>query len=314
MNRTTQKPPIDLLEFVPHMGDRAQTTVRLHPRRKKVAELAASKIGGQFLWPANEPWPSCDASGHLEYESPDQEDVYLGTHGKLVPVLQLRRDDFPEFEFYPGTDLFQLLWCPVNHDAPFYAAKPFVFWRDSQKVRDPLRQIPKPSRAEKGYIPQPCQLCPERVTEYPKDYLELPKKVLGKLSKTLESWTTEDFQSLFAQTNTSDGHSFYQSVLSACPSSKLGGYVYWIQGPEERPVCSCGRPMQHLLTLTDCEVDGGTFFRWLPKEDYRLWGGDQEKLDRVNCAIGLDAFVGSHMYLFICRKCKHWPIGTVFQR
>jgi hypothetical protein len=186
------------LEYVPELAKYAQTAVRLHPRRGKVADLGASKIGGTFLWPKNEPWPT----------------------------------------------------CPVQK----------------------------------------------------------------KLYAVMGTWETEKFRRLFSETGTGDGYTFYQWVLSTCPGNKLGGYVSWLQDPRDRPVCECGRPMQHLLTITDTECDGGTFYRWLAKEDRHLWDDNSDELREVTDAIGLAAFAASSMYLFICRKCKKWPIGVAFQR
>jgi hypothetical protein len=96
--RRTPKPVIDIAEVIPEMARLARTTVRLHPRRG-VSARDASKMGSPIVWPSDEPWPVC--SEH---------------HSALVPVLQLRRQDVPEFAFRGDTDLFQLLWCPNDHE------------------------------------------------------------------------------------------------------------------------------------------------------------------------------------------------------
>src|SRR5437868_2036526 len=60
MKLTTPKPPIDLLDVLPELADLRATTVRLHPRKGRVPGRNASKMGGVFLWPSDEPWPTCD--------------------------------------------------------------------------------------------------------------------------------------------------------------------------------------------------------------------------------------------------------------
>src|ERR1044072_6491239 len=60
MKLTTPKPPIDLLEVLPELADLRATAVRLHPRKGRLPNRYGSKLGGTFLWPADEPWPVCD--------------------------------------------------------------------------------------------------------------------------------------------------------------------------------------------------------------------------------------------------------------
>lgn len=125
--RTTPKPCRDILKVLPDLAKRRVTAVRLHPRRGKVAELGASKLGGSFLWPKDEPWPTCSLH-QLSY----------------VGILQLTKKDVPELGFKPGTDVFQLLWCPQDHSEPLFIVAPKVFWRRAGDVRTALRTMSKP--------------------------------------------------------------------------------------------------------------------------------------------------------------------------
>src|SRR5262245_18643467 len=109
--RTTPRPCLDVTKLVPELRELRKTTVRLHPRRGSVAEPGASKMGGHFLCPAHEPWPVCE-----RHALP------------LVCILQLRKRDVPELGFRPGTDLFQLLWCPQDHPDPLFVVAPRTFW------------------------------------------------------------------------------------------------------------------------------------------------------------------------------------------
>jgi hypothetical protein len=301
MHLTTPPPRKNVLDILPELAACATTTVRLHPRREDVLGLTESKVGGRFLWPKAEPWPRCD-----DREPPEllrnQRKVPHDAELPLLPVLQLRAVQFPELEFYPGTDLFQLLWCPLDHNET-YMAKPFVFWRNSGDVTDPLLEMPHVEFANENYLITPCRLNPERVTEFP--YIsDLDEETRLKL----ETWDVRDaLDGVFDSAET-----LYEWGLSVCPSNKLGGYVFWVQSPEV-PRCSCSRRMAHLLTLTDQEFDGGTYPRWLPLEDHHVWGGPYEERMAVQCAPGWQ-FGAGFLYIFICRACKQWPIKAVYQR
>src|SRR6476661_5495045 len=125
MRLTTPEAPIDLLAVLPELADLRATTVRLHPRKGRVPGRYASKLGGNFLWPSDEPWPTCDERWPPSWYGPPIA-VPDGQPVPLVPVLQLRAEDIPELPFPRGADLFQLLWCPLPHE---YACmpRPFVF-------------------------------------------------------------------------------------------------------------------------------------------------------------------------------------------
>jgi len=244
MKLTTPEPPFDLLEVLPELADLRATTVRLHPRKGRVPGRHASKMGGTLLWPADEPWPVCDEpwppswTPYITDGYPVPEDDPRARPAPLVPVLQLRADDFPEMPFPTGTDLFQLLWCPLDHD---YAAmpKPFAFWRDSGTVRKPLRRMPEPDWAaiemESGHLPEPRRLHPERVTEFPPMDL-WPQGQKDQMYRRLEAACREAGY----RTEGDETRSTYRAHLSVCPANKVGGYPYWVLG-EEAPRCECGR-------------------------------------------------------------------------
>jgi hypothetical protein len=103
---------------------------------------------------------------------------------------------------------------------------------------------------------------------------------------------------------------FYQCWLSAADGTKVAGYAdLW--NATDLPNCSCGAAMEHLVTFSTGEFDGATWGRWLPIEDRHVLtdrGPDAEQLD-PGWVFG-DA---GRVYLFICRRCKEWPI-TYFRR
>lgn len=62
----------------------------------------------------------------------------------MVPVVQLYARDVPELPFPAGTDVLQVVWCPLIHDDEVGAALPKVYWRSEQTV------------AAGGMLPDPC--------------------------------------------------------------------------------------------------------------------------------------------------------------
>jgi uncharacterized protein YwqG len=304
MKRTTPPPRKNVLEILPRLAGRAKTTVRLHPRRGRVSGLRMTKVGGAILWPRDESWPTCDEAGHYK-DSEDDEPYPPATAVSLVPVFQLRAQDFPDLEFFPKTDLLQLLWCPLGHRPPVYVAKPFVFWRKGSQVKNALRSMPRSELASDWYRVRECRVHPERVVEYPTF-----DDLTDAMQDRLDDWDVSDMLDKSIDSSVQ----FYEWELSACPGNKVGGYPHFIQR-DETPRCRCRRTMEHLLTLTDCEFDAGTHHRWCPSEDKRIWKrNDDNRTEAIVNPLGLDGFAGGCQYLFICRSCENWPIKSVYQR
>jgi hypothetical protein len=271
----------------------------LHPRYGDEPPADASKLGGTFLWPAEEPWPICSAHGI-----------------PLVTVLQLRGADFPEMPFPPGADLFQVLWCPREHDdipacrekpCPMFWADPRFYWRSRQEITRPRSDNPPPQEAYYEYVPLPCRLLPERVIEYPSVY-DLPENLMQRISE----WEDQNLGP--------DGmHTCeYEGELSVAYGTKIGGYLSWIQYPWI-PACQCGSAMEHLLTIATVEWNGLIDRRWTPAEEQEMlasfpgtWDEWDEERKAINHALwiptGLSLGDGGHMQLFVCRHCGQLPI------
>lgn len=290
--RHTPRPFVDLAVAVPELAQLVRETVRLHPRPGTCAN-DHSKLGGEILWPADEPWPHCE-----EHDCP------------YVSVLQLRREDVPELGFREGTDLFQIVWCPNYHE-PYYIPGSQVFWRKRADIRDALEAmpVPAPDHHEEFHVPVPCVLTPERVAEFPS---------IRTLSKQLSS-TIQSSSALQHAANTApdwthgDASTLYQYWLSVAPGSKVNGYPKWIQDPDT-PQCACGKQMEYLLTVDSEECDGGTWGRWLPQEDRHLWGGEDHHA-RLGAIQPTELGFGDcgNIHYFVCRSCEGWPVATVFQ-
>jgi len=169
--RTTPPPPVAIAEIFPELAGQTKTTVRLHPRVGDEPPIDASKIGGTLLWPAQEPWPICH-----------EHDI------RLIGVLQLRAEDFPEMPFPRRANLFQLLWCPREHKRSRFQANPVAwavpsfYWRCVEDISVSRGDNPAPVAPYYEYVPFTCRLMPERVTEYPW-VEELPDDLVRRISE-----------------------------------------------------------------------------------------------------------------------------------
>lgn len=315
-------PPLDITAVFPELSDLAATTIRLHPRKGEPG-VRDSSLGGPLLWPADEPWPACEEPHPsnesvlvpLEITTWDEAEEWVASLGAgarlnrsrvrigggpmwadldrsshppypMVGVLQVYGRDVPELPFPHGTDLFQLLWCPNNHDAPWGGPRPVEAWRLAASVTEPLAAPPRttfdtPLNAA-DYLPAPCVLFPERVTEYP-DVHDLP----DTLRDRVEAWDAEQ-----------DTDRPYQHSLSTAPGTKLLGHPDWIQGPRW-PVCVCGRRMTHLVTIAS-------------RGDYG-WGDRWDPVPTESSPHGIELYRSGAMYLFTCTARNHRPLEGVVQ-
>jgi hypothetical protein len=234
MTWTTRNPPFRLESLFPFLKGTARKTVRLHPRRAENLAPTISKIGGAFVWPSDELRPVCPIKSC-----------------PAVPVIQLRRADFPLMEFPTGTDLLQILWYPQSYKDCNYNPKLEIRWRSTDRL--PVDSVLEPAyqNHEDMFVVHECRITPEEVVEYPyKDLLpEDERKAISKWEKGLD-----------------DPMAHYQYCLSTCPGSKVGGYPDF--GGQDAPVFvkSTGYMLEYLLTLSDDEWDGGSYPRWCPVE------------------------------------------------
>jgi hypothetical protein len=286
MTLTTPGAPVNVEAAFPEFVGQARTTVRLHPRSGQPGPHDSS-LGGPLLWPAGEPWPVC--------ASPDHDEI-----GEPVPttvaVLQLFARDVPELPFPDGTDVLQVLWCPGLHEEGFWPL-PVVRWRAASSVTGPLLDAPEidPDEPEvnEGYVPEPCVLSPERVSEYP-DGWELD----DEQRERVRSWAGAQGWEYFAD-------------LGAAPGTKVGGWPNWVQEPAYPECDKCGEPMTHLLTIASWEWDGDSWRRWVPLEELPL---DRRREDTLPEGLahsddaGLMLADAGSMYLLVCESCPDRPV------
>lgn len=306
MTRTTPPRPVDIAEVLPQLAPLARPAVRLHPR-PGAPSPGDSSAGGPLLWPAGEPWPYCDGPhepvGLAAPTSP--EGVRLGRrirvaalsrpHGNpyhpsftpeeletlrriqvgrpwperpvaMLPVAQLYLRDVPVLRPPGQADVLQVLWCPFDHGGIF--PETVLYWRSAAEVTSVLTCPPEPTAAEyEWYVPEPCVLHPEQVTEYP-NALELSDDLLeqvGRWSARQAGQAIADSRDAMDYANGSD--EFYWSELSVAPGWKAGGWSHWGRTdpvPEDCPACGAG--MVPLLTIDSAEWDDSTR-SWIPYED-----------------------------------------------
>lgn len=288
MARTTPPRPLDVTAAFPELIPLARTTVRLHPRPGTPATTDSS-IGGPLLWPADAPWPTCpehDGPAHLGHAPDDlrlRRRILAEAHSRpraegadfltrqertvvdrtttphripkdgpvpLIPVVQLYAHDVPGLPRPPGADVLQLLWCPFDHEG--WMPRPELRWRTAADVVDALDDgaAPHPSVIGKDrYLPEPCVLHPEPVTEYPAPH-ELPEE----LADRVEEWAEEH-------------GAVYQYDLAVAPGCKVGGHAPWSCTDPFPMACEeCGSAVRPLLTIDGWECDGGSR-SWFPLDD-----------------------------------------------
>ncbi|MGW6502033.1 hypothetical protein [Nonomuraea angiospora] len=239
-----------------------------------------SHIGGPLIWPTAEPWPTCART--VLVSGPPFDRYGWGTTQDRIPespvpmvgVAQFYARDIPEIPFPEGTDLLQVLWCPNERQLDDgWGPIPLLVWRRTEDLTDVLAEPPMRDHAtpdgdvdtpaadlsQEIYMPRPCLLHPERVTEYPYSE-ELPEQ----LETALDTW--------------SEGADFaYGYLLSIAPGFKIGGWESWhLTDMYELPCEVCGTETEPLLKLDSSEWDSGSGPRWQPLEERHLEFGTDE--------------------------------------
>ncbi|MEU0225714.1 hypothetical protein ABZ177_15345 [Streptomyces sp. NPDC006284] len=303
MSRTTPPRPLDVTALFPRLAPLARTATRLHPRAGSPSRHDSSVGGPLLWpadepWPhCDDPhtWeqvtaafsleeerqdrgipspgaseqpdgPGADEAGDGEWPLDDLADAdqpWPGGPIAMLPVAQLYARDVPLLR-PPGqteADLLQVLWCPFDHPAHPRTA---LFWRSAASVTDVLGTPPEPPAVEyPGYLPQPCLLSPEEVTEYP-HYMELGKELREELTDW-NRWRTAE--GAVDDSYAAAPEDFYKTTLSVSPGWKAGGWTRWgLTDPTPRNCSACGTAMDPLLTIATTEWNRGTR-NWAPEGD-----------------------------------------------
>jgi len=220
-----------------HMG-RTPDDIRL---RRRILTAAANRPrveGTDFLTPHE----------RALYDSASEErGISQNGPVPLIPLAQLYARDVPALPRPPGTDLLQLLWCPFDHESQLGPVpRTELHWRTAAEIRTPLTTPPQPSVIGKErYLPEPCAVHPEPVTEYPAPH-ELPED----LADRVEDWAERHGAN-------------YQDDLAVAPGCKVGGHAPWSYiDPFPMSCPECGAPVTPLLTIDGYECDGGSRSWW----------------------------------------------------
>ncbi|MBW2733864.1 MAG: hypothetical protein JRH20_15865 [Deltaproteobacteria bacterium] len=170
----------------------------------------------------------------------------------FVPVLQLLKSFVPELPMPAGCDVFQLLWCPREHQEDSFLPKLMACWRKLGDIKGGATLEPKYDDDAMGFEVNECVLTREEVVEYP--YLH---SLSSEESDQIEAW--EDGHPL---QQSLEVEPLYQYLLSTCPGTKVGGYPDFGGQDDFSPKED---HWQYLLTLADGEWDGGSKARWMPE-------------------------------------------------
>ncbi|MEU6311540.1 hypothetical protein [Streptomyces sp. NPDC047014] len=287
MSRTTPPRSIDVTTFFPQLAPLARPATRLHPRPGAPTPRDSS-VGGPLLWPADEPWAHCDES-----------------HGgpgpvAMVPVAQLYVRDVPLLRTPGRADLLQVLWCPFDHE-PDNRPLTALFWRTAAEVTEVMAAPPEPFDVEyEGYVPEPCLLAPEEVTDYP-HHMELSAELQQQLADW-SRWEGAGVDSTYAPAP----EEFYGDELSVVPGWKVGGWSRWgLTDPVPRVCTACGTEMEPLLTIASSEWSSNNR-GWIPYEDQ-----DRSHASADNYApwnpTRLDLARGYDLQLHICPVSPEHP-------
>lgn len=237
----------DLLTLIPEYAGLVRETILLNPGPGE-PDVRESSLGGELLWPADEPWPYCAQEDHWTYGSAPGSEIVPGAV-PMVPILQLFARDVPGLEFPEGKDLLQLAWCALIHEQDPGPVMPRLYWRNESEVvaGGLLSEIPGVSDGEydEDNMPEPSTLSPTAAEDYPSRH-DLPAEMRDAWEPRLRlpaggaQWPPD----------------------SNLIGTKVGGWPAWTQ-PADWPNCVCGQRMEHLLTITgdiqlgDC---GGVYF------------------------------------------------------
>ncbi|MFB7648064.1 hypothetical protein ACFC0S_14935 [Streptomyces sp. NPDC056084] len=341
MRRTTPPRPLDIAALFPELAPLARTATRLHPRPGSPSPHDSSVGGPLLWpahepWPHCEERHVWD--GRNSILSPEDvrllrrnraeaasrrlrdpqgpwatpEELAISERIKagrpwpegsiaMLPVAQLYLRDVPLLK-PPGqsdADLLQVLWCPFDHPAHPRTA---LFWRSTATVVDALDAPPEPPAIQfPTYLPEPCLLAPEQVTEYP-HYLELSTE----LQEQLADWSKwQAAGSALDSSYEPAPDELYTDVLSISPGWKAGGWTRWgLTDPTPRVCAECGTEAVPLLTIATTEWDDSD--SWEPEEDRAnpvplLPGIPPANFTRIDIARGYD------LQLHVCPASPDHP-------
>ena len=236
----------------------------------------------------------------------------------MLPVAQLYLRDVPLLRPPGEADLLQVLWCPYDHE-PDWKPATAVFWRSAASVVDVLTTPPEPYEANyPGYVPEPCVLAPETVTEYPNSLELSPETRL--LVRDWGRWRAAGVEGSDADLDSNlhfhpdHPEDYYNPNLAQAPGWKVGGWPPWGRtDPYYRYCAVCDAQMVPLLTIASFEWDGATF-GWAPQEDREAAYARSHRAG-LSPAQPTQVEVGStdNMQIYVCPASPEHPHTDLIQ-
>ncbi|MFF0205185.1 hypothetical protein [Streptomyces sp. NPDC005017] len=246
----------------------------------------------------------------------------------LLPVAQLYFRDIPGLAGPEGADLLQVLWCPLDHDNGLPAAR--LVWRNAASVGTLLTDPPEPADVQHdgSYVPAPCVLHPEVVTEYPAPH-ELPEELADRLYDWGEEQENPDHPAAHHRPEEladrlhdtgeeeedpeeGPGGPYYEYELSVAPGWKIGGWAPWGYGDPKPLHCDiCSARYEPLFTIDSGESSGWSD-TWTPLTDLEKPSGPvglRTPHDAPMVKIGS----GYRMQIYICPTSFDHPHLEVMQ-
>ncbi|NEC63841.1 hypothetical protein [Streptomyces sp. SID9727] len=228
----------------------------------------------------------------------------------MLPVAQLYVRDVPLLRPPGAADMLQVLWCPYDHE-PYAKPATALFWRSAADVNDVLTLPPDPYEADwDGYVPEPCQLAPEAITEYPHSLDLSPEMRL-----MVEDWSRGQAPDVGVDSsNASYATEFYDCNLANAPGWKLGGWPPWGRTDPNPQYCEvCNVQMVPLLTIASFEWNYGKR-GWAPYEDAPAAHAAGHRAGQ-NPAQPTKVEVGStdNMQLYVCPTSPEHPHTDLIQ-
>ncbi|WP_205326201.1 hypothetical protein [Glycomyces sp. YM15] len=198
----------------------------------------------------------------------------------LLPVAQLFTRDVAGLPFSERFDLLQVLWCPYDHpDTEDYWPAVQLLWRDTtQSVFKPMYPAGSTQVGFEEYVPSPCVLAPEEVTEYP-DMNLLSPELRDEIKATSDQVDTFEY---------------HDNALA--PGWKANGHgAAWMIIDAYDVRCECGAEARPLLSATSGEM-GPSTSHWTPLEDRDGAAEDTRRYASVDVYLGR----GYDLQIFHC--------------
>lgn len=317
-------------------GQHSATATRLHPRPGGPT-TGDSSVGGQLLWPVDEPWSVCtDGDAHYvsELRTPAtvrrSREIYAAAaaraaaSGARYELTDSERSEVPDYDFSEPHDLIEQP-IPLVAVAQLYRrdVPDFVGPADADLFQVLWCPLGHP---EEGYNPRvrlywrrsanvtrPLNAAPEPpvVTDsyLPVSCVVFPEQVRehqyrGLLPEELDARITAWEAEAGAEPDGEEAGRSYQLALSLAPGWKVGGFANWsLTDPYPMNCAECGTAMALLFTADSAEWHGASC-SWRPVEEPATASPDP-----TDVTIGR----GYALYIFRCPASFDHPPATAMQ-